>query len=67
MNRTFSRKQRVHLYVAANGRCAECGGVLSEDWEAHHEIRYADGGVTEIQNGKALCKACHVETHRKEK
>lgn len=55
------------MYVAANGRCAECGGVLSEDWEAHHEIRYADGGVTEIQNGKALCKACHVETHRKEK
>lgn len=65
VNRIFTDKQKKHLYIAADGKCEKCGDVLSEDWEAHHIKRYADGGVTEIQNGMALCRACHLYIHRR--
>lgn len=65
MNRIFSSKEKKHLFVASGGRCAKCGAVLGGDWEAHHIKRFADGGVTAIQNGAALCKACHREIHRR--
>ena len=64
MNRCFSEAQKRHLYIAQLGLCARCGGDLSTDWEAHHINPYANGGVTELTNGVALCKPCHVEIHR---
>lgn len=52
------------MYVMAGGKCAECGGPLGDDWEAHHVVRYADGGVTEVTNGAALCVQCHRNLSR---
>lgn len=63
MRRLFSNSQKKHLYIAAGGRCERCGEALSDDWEAHHRTRYADGGTTEITNGMALCRACHKSIH----
>ena len=67
MNRLFTSSQKRHLYIAADGRCEICEEPLSEGWEAHHKTRYADGGVTELTNGMALCRACHKSLHRKTK
>ena len=61
--RFFSRRQKRHLYVSADGRCRKCGRPLGERWHAHHEVRFADGGVTEITNAVALCERCHIEEH----
>lgn len=65
MERIFSNAQKRHLYLSAEGRCERCGSALGQDWEAHHKIRYADGGVTELTNGIALCQRCHILTHRR--
>lgn len=62
-NRFFSREQKRHLYVSAGGRCEECDVPLGERWHAHHEVRFADDGVTEITNGRALCERCHIKEH----
>ena len=40
-----------------------CGIALPKSWEAHHIKRFADGGVTEINNGMALCRPCHLSIH----
>jgi superfamily II DNA or RNA helicase len=64
MNRCFSKQDRKHLYLVADGRCAKCRGDLLDDWEAHHVKRYADGGLTSLTNAVALCRRCHVELHR---
>jgi len=53
------------MYVVNGGRCELCGGDLGEDWEAHHEKQFANGGVTELTNGMALCRACHRQLHRR--
>lgn len=65
MDRVFSAKQKRHMYIASDGKCEGCGRDLPDGWEAHHISRYADGGVTEIQNGMALCRACHLDIHRR--
>lgn len=64
MNRLFSGNQKRHLYVANGGRCSRCGEQLGESWDAHHVTRFADGGVTELPNGAALCGECHRQLHR---
>ena len=64
IQRLFNRRQKRHLYIHADGRCERCGEVLQQ-WDAHHTIRHADGGVTEVTNGKALCERCHVQIHRR--
>jgi superfamily II DNA or RNA helicase len=38
--------------------------VLPPEWDAHHRIPHANGGGTEITNGMALCRECHVRLHR---
>ena len=63
-DRYFSRQQRRHLYVSVDGRCERCGLLLGVRWHAHHIIRFADDGVTEITNGMALCQRCHIMEHR---
>jgi len=63
MPRAFSQRQKRHLYLVQRGRCAECGEPLGEVWDAHHKVRYADGGVTEVTNAVALCVGCHRAVH----
>ena len=53
------------MYLSAGGRCARCGEPLGEYWDGHHINPFANGGVTEITNGTALCERCHVLVHRR--
>ena len=64
MNRCFTEKQKTYLYIMADGKCEKCGELLDDKWEAHHEKQYVNGGVTEIENGSALCAGCHRDLHR---
>ena len=63
MRRLFSQKEKKHLYLVNEGGCEKCGGDLGNDWEAHHVVRYANGGVTELTNAMALCYSCHKKIH----
>ena len=63
MNRIFTPEQKRHLYLLSDGKCQRCGSVLGWSWEAHHIIRWADGGPTELNNGIALCGPCHKMMH----
>lgn len=65
--RFFYARQRRHLYVSADGKCQQCGALLGVDWHAHHEKWFADGGVTAITNGLALCTRCHKQRHQDDK
>jgi len=58
--RFFSRRQRVALYLAADGRCTECGRELEPGWHADHMEPYARGGRTDVVNGQALCPECNL-------
>ena len=44
-------------------RCRDCGkaGKL----EAHHVKPLEAGGADELDNLRALCRDCHIETHRR--
>jgi superfamily II DNA or RNA helicase len=65
MRRLFNDGQKKHLYLSAQGRCSRCDEILGERWDAHHNKRYADGGITDITNASPLCQRCHVLTHRR--
>jgi superfamily II DNA or RNA helicase len=62
--RLFTDAQRHALWVAANGKCRECGADLEGSWHAHHIEPWAEGGPTEIYNGAALCEPCHINHHK---
>jgi 5-methylcytosine-specific restriction endonuclease McrA len=50
----------VALFLAADGRCAECGVRLEPGWHADHVQPHIRGGATEAANGQALCPACNL-------
>jgi 5-methylcytosine-specific restriction endonuclease McrA len=58
--RRFRPKTRVALFLAAHGRCAQCGERLRPGWHADHVEPVSDGGVTEPANGQALCPQCNL-------
>lgn len=60
-NRFFSRKQKVALFLAARGKCRECGDPLEAGWHADHRLAWSKGGATEVQNGQALCVGCNLK------
>jgi len=64
VNRLFSDVQRRRIFLAADGRCQKCGELLGEVWDAHHIVPHSLGGVTEVWNGMALCKPCHIDIHK---
>jgi len=56
----FGSATRVALFLAARGRCAECGERLTPGWHADHVVPVrADGGTTPA-NGRALCPRCNL-------
>ena len=59
--RRFTRRQRNTLYLAADGRCANCGTDLLPGWHADHHTPWALGGSTRTDNGRALCPACNLQ------
>lgn len=59
--RRFNSSERVALYLAANGRCSECGRELKPGWHGDHVKPYAAGGLTDVINGQALCPDCNLK------
>jgi 5-methylcytosine-specific restriction endonuclease McrA len=58
--RRFRPAARVALFLAAQGRCAECGGTLRSGWHADHITPVSSGGATAPVNGRALCPRCNL-------
>jgi 5-methylcytosine-specific restriction endonuclease McrA len=58
--RRFRPAARVALFLAARGRCAECGEPLPRGWHADHVEPVSAGGRTEPANGQALCPRCNL-------
>lgn len=59
-HRKFSDRQRIALFVAADGHCSSCGVALSRGWHADHIEPYSRGGATDVLNGQALCPRCNI-------
>ena len=57
--RRFSARERAALYLAADGKCTECGTELEPGWHADHIEAWSRGGRTDVINGQALCPACN--------
>jgi superfamily II DNA or RNA helicase len=58
--RRFSTTERAALYLAADGRCAECRRELDPGWHADHVHPHSRGGPTDVINGQALCPDCNL-------
>lgn len=58
--RRFSTSERVALFLAAGGRCTECGAKLGPDWHGDHVEPWSHGGPTDVINGQALCPDCNL-------
>jgi 5-methylcytosine-specific restriction endonuclease McrA len=58
--RRFSSRQRAAMYIAADGRCSNCGKPLTAGWHADHIHPWSQGGPTDVINGQALCPACNL-------
>lgn len=61
MARTFSKRQRIALLLAADGYCQGCGVVLEGQFHADHVLPFAHGCETDTRNGQALCPACNLQ------
>ncbi len=59
--RRFNKTERAALYWLANGCCEECGAPLAEGFHADHTTAYANGGATDVTNGRALCATCNLK------
>lgn len=62
--RTFSRSQRVKLFIESNRLCEMCldkgkseekARVKWSEWDADHIEEYAEGGQTVLENARVLC------------
>ena len=60
-SRRFGSAQRVALFLAGRGRCAECGELLGPGWHADHVVPVRAGGATDAANGQALCARCNLK------
>ena len=58
--RRFSQRQRIALYLAADGRCTTCDIDLETGWHADHVAPHSRGGATDVINGQALCPTCNL-------
>lgn len=61
MPRCFTGRARLALYLAAGGRCADCGATLAAGWHADHRRPWAQGGPTDVTNGAACCPPCNLK------
>src|SRR5690606_20751198 len=59
--RRFNTREKVALYLAADGKCTNCGTELGPGWHADHVIPYSRGGNTDVINGQALCPTCNIK------
>jgi hypothetical protein len=62
MGRRFTQNERTELFLLADGLCMLCGAVLNpENFHADHKHPWSEGGITDIDNGQALCPACSLK------
>ena len=61
MPRRFSGRQRVALWLYADGKCEACGVELDPSWHADHVHPWSLGGQTDVINGAALCPSCNIK------
>lgn len=59
--RRFNARERVALWLAADGRCESCGIELDPGWHADHVHPYSENGPTDVINGAALCPPCNLK------
>ena len=59
--RRFSKRERIAMYLASDGKCSNCGKDLPEGWHADHVEPWSKGGATDVVNGQALCPECNME------
>jgi superfamily II DNA or RNA helicase len=59
--RLFNRRERMALYIAADGKCQECGKPLEQGFHADHVQPFSKGGETDVINGQALCSDCNFK------
>ena len=57
--RRFNQGEKNAMYIAWDGRCADCKVPLGDDWEGDHDDAHSRGGRTEWGNGRPLCKRCN--------
>lgn len=58
--RRFTGRERVALYLAADGQCEECGVRLEPGWHGDHVQPWSKGGATDVTNGQGLCPNCNL-------
>lgn len=58
--RQFNGRERTALFLAADGRCSNCGVELEPGWHADHVHPWSRGGPTDVTNGQALCPTCNL-------
>ena len=63
--RRFNSRERVALWLAADGKCESCGVELTAGWHADHVIPHSKGGPTDSYNGAALCAQCNLKKGNK--
>lgn len=61
MRRRFNNSERAALFLAADGKCCECGDELGPGWHADHVTPYSANGPTDLINGQALCPSCNLK------
>jgi translation elongation factor EF-G len=64
-NRLFSRKQKLEIFRRDSGRCTHthCKKKLifgDPKTHYHHSEKHVEGGVTDISNGRLVCRKCHL-------
>jgi predicted restriction endonuclease len=61
--RFFTARQARQLFIAADGKCQQCGcDLVGQPFHAHHIRPHSQGGPIELYNGQILCPPCHGET-----
>lgn len=63
--RRFNARERFALFLASDGRCANCGDALDASFHADHVVPFSKGGLTDVINGQALCAACNLKKGNK--
>lgn len=59
-NRIYGDIERTILYYDQDKLCLECGGTVDwDDHEIHHVEEHHHGGLTSLENGALVHRACH--------
>lgn len=60
MKRRFNFRERMSLFLAADGKSDLSGQPLSDDWHADHIVPWSKGGETDMANGQALAASENI-------